>query len=168
LPGGSLVSGLTIRRSRRGTCTDTGAVLPGTYVCSTHRGNHKVGLCYPKPNSSELICVTSPMAKTAVRFRSTGVLPPPVTSPNDPQPTELLLSDGSECGSVQVFGRRAKFLTLGALGHDGSLAVSYECDGPTSAVFGPIDESTDVWTVRARHTVLQGRLRIRTVKRAWL
>jgi hypothetical protein len=94
------------------------------------------------------------------------VLPPPVSSPPNATPTQLLLSDGSECGSVQAFGKQARFFTQGALGHDGSLPVTYECDGSVSAIFGPIDEGKRLWTVRARRTVTQGSLRLRTDKRA--
>jgi hypothetical protein len=166
---GSLIAGLTIRRSRQGTCTDTGPVLPDTYVCTTHPGNVRVGQCYPKAGSSDLICVVSPMARKAVKFQATAVLPLPASSPPNASPTQLLLSDGSECGSVQAFGKQARlFFTQGPFGHDGSLPVSYECDGPVSAIFGPIDQATNLWTVKARRTVTQGPLLTRTFKRAWL
>jgi hypothetical protein len=54
------------------------------------------------------------------------------------------------------------------MGHDGPLKVSYECDGPTSAIFGAINRSASLWTVHARAVVTQGPLRTLTVKRAWL
>jgi hypothetical protein len=167
-PDGSLIAGLSIKSSRQGTCTDTGPAIPGTYVCTTHPGKNKVGWCYPKSGSAELICVASPMAKAAVRIHSTASLPPPVSSRPNAPPTQLLLSDGSVCLSVQDLGKYGKRLTHGILGHDGSLRISYECDGQTSATFGPIDEAKSLWTVKARSTVVQGRLRTRTVKRAWL
>jgi hypothetical protein len=169
--GGSLNVGMTIRRSLSGTCNARGPVLPGTYLCSTAAGHHhniEVGLCYPEPNATELMCVNGPMAKTAVRFRSTTALPPPTTSPPKPPPTQLQLSDGTECGSTQAFGPQGKRFNQGVLGHDGSLSITYECDGPFSAIFGPINETTSPWTVKARTTVTQGPLREVTVKRAWL
>ena len=131
-------------------------------------GNDEVGLCYPPPTGTSLICVNYPDSKTAVRFRTTRPLPPATNSPPNPPPTELLLSDGSWCGSVQAFGPAASYQMSGLLGHDGPLKVSYECDGPMSATFGLINKTSHVWTVKARKTVTQGPLRVRTVKRAWL
>ena len=102
-----------------------------------------------------------------MKFRSTRPLPPPTTSPPNAPPTQLLLSDRAVCDSVQAFGPNGRLLIEGAPGQDGSLRVTYECDGPVSAVFGPINEATTTWAVRARVTVTQGPLRTLFVKRAW-
>jgi hypothetical protein len=179
---GAIPAGLTIRASGTGTCSSTGPVLPGTYTCKITKtdGHHAdVGLCYPQPRTSLLLCVNPPTPKSAVKVQSTGSLPPPTTNPAGAPPPEIRLADGSTCGSIQGMGAAGRafytqktaanklFSTGKSYGREGRLKVSYECDGHTSVVFGPINKSGSRWTVQSRTGWLHGKLHTTEITQAW-
>jgi hypothetical protein len=166
-PSGAVASGLTVVKSRRGTCTAHGALLPGTYLCrpAGPRGG-AVGLCYPQSSSEELICVSSPLTKKAIKFTSVRSLAAPTIAPPGARPSIIELSDGQICGSSQVFDKEGQ-----ALANIGGRHATYLCDGDqVSAVYGPINESSKAWTVQTRASQAgTGSNSVMTVnvKRAW-
>jgi hypothetical protein len=146
-PSGAVASGLTVIESRRGTCTAHGALLPGTYLCRAAgpRGG-AVGLCYPRPRSEQLICVSSPLKTKVIKFISAGPLEPATVSPPGAPPSIIELSNGQICGSSEAFDKKDK-----ALANIGGRHATYLCDGDqVSAVYGAINETSKSWSVQTR------------------